>query len=49
MVMKWTNPVFIKRVKDQLDADIAALPTSAEVSATYVGTGYVDVTFVHSS
>ena len=49
MATKWSSPVFLKKIKDQLDATDAALPTSAEVSGTYVSSAYGAVTWVKSS
>lgn len=49
MATKWSNPTFLKKVKDDLDAVDAALPTSAEVAVTYVSSAYANVTFTKSS
>jgi len=49
MATKWSLPRFMKHTKDKLDATDAALPTSAEIGATYVNCAYTNVTYAHSA
>jgi hypothetical protein len=49
MATKWSLPRFSKAKHDGQAAAVDALPTSAEVSVTYVLSAYADVTFTKSS
>ena len=49
MATKWSHPMFQKARFDEQEAEIDALPTSAEAAVTYVSSAYGDVTFVKSS